>query len=136
MAGRCGGPSFCSPAPSGSCCIGSVDYLFYQDEFGGRMGAEEFARILPRAVRHVKWLCGNPDLVGASAESVLCWKRAICAAAEAFYEWDEDRKGAVSLGDYKVTRYLEDRETTARDEATAAATRELFGTGALFGGVG
>ena len=132
MARRCAHPSICS----GTCSIGTVDYIFYQDEFGGEMGAEEFARILPQAERHVKWMAGNPDLAGAPADVVMCWKRAICAAAEAFYEWDEDRKGAVSLGDYKVSRYLEDRETTSRDEATAAATRELFGTGCLFGGLG
>ena len=79
---------------------------------------------------------GYPDLSGARAVVVFCWKGAVCAAAEAFYEWDEDRKGAVSLGDYKVSRYLEDRETTSREEASAAATRELFGTGCLFGGLG
>ena len=84
----------------------------------------------------MKWMAGNPDLSGAPADVVICWKRAICAAAEAFYEWDEDRKGAISLGDYKVSRYLEDRETTSREEASAAATRELFGTGCLFGGLG
>ena len=132
MAGRSCGCGIHSAA----CALGTVDYVFYQDGFGGEMDAVSFARILPQATRHVKWLAGNPDLGGADKETVTCWKRAICAAADAFYEWDEDRKGSVSLGDYKVSRYQEDRETTANDEATAAATRELFGTGALFGGIG
>ena len=73
MAHKCSRPVICS----GTCSVGAVDYIFYQDEFGGEMSAEEFARILPQAERHVKWMSGNPELSGAPADVVICWKRAI-----------------------------------------------------------
>ena len=121
--------------PEGRVGVPAPPYKFYLDSYGGSLGASEYAAQLPAAVRHVRWVAGDPDLARASSDVVECFCRAVCAAVDAFAEWSEDRRGSVSLGDYKVSRYLEDRDTTASEEATAAACRELYGTGTLFCGV-
>lgn len=113
----------------------SVPYLFYRDEYGGALGADEYAEALPAAMRCVRALCGleGPGEFWGE-DAVRAWKRAVCAAAEAFAEFGEGRVGGYAIGDFKVTNYLE-KGTTGREVAVAAAADELAATGLLFSGV-
>lgn len=109
----------------------TVDYAFYRDEYGGELGPEGLSSALVAAERHVRWLCGG-RAPGDEAEA-LAYKRAVCAAADAFAEWGEGQVGGFSIGEFSVTHY-DNRGTTGAEMATEAAVWELCGTGLLFGG--
>lgn len=112
-----------------------VPYLFYRDEYGGALGPEDYAEAMPAALRCVRVLCGTGGPGGSWGENeLLAWKRAVCAAAEAFAEFGEGCVGGYAIGDFKVTNYME-KGTTGREVAAAAAADELAGTGLLFSGV-
>ncbi|MGI6535103.1 MAG: hypothetical protein ACOX12_01600 [Eggerthellaceae bacterium] len=59
----------------------------------------------------------------------------MCAACEAFAEFGEGRVGGYSVGDFRVTNYME-KGTTGLEVARAAALSELSGTGLAFSGAG
>ena len=65
---------------------------------------------------------------------VVAYRRAVCAACDAFAEFGEGQVGGFALGDFKVTHY-EDEGTTGEEIATQAALRELVGTSLAFAGV-
>lgn len=117
----------CGPAP--------VSYEFYQDGYGGALAAEAFAETLPAAVRCVGALTGarnvREDWDGGVADA---WRRAVCAAADAFAEYGEGRVGGFSIGSFSVTNYR-DEGTTGSEVAREAALAELAGTGLCFSGV-
>lgn len=121
------GAAGCGPAP--------VSYEFYQDGYGGALPAEAFAEALPAAVRCVGALTGARDVReewdGDRAEA---WRRAVCAAADAFAEYGEGRVGGFSIGSFSVTNYR-DGGTTGSEVAREAALAELAGTGLCFSGV-
>ena len=108
------GPAF-DPVP---------DYQFYLDGYGGTLGAEAFAEAMSAALRCVRALCGGaePDETWL-ARHTACWRRAVCAAAEAFAEFGEGRVGGYQVGDFRITNYR-DGGTTGRDVATASALGE------------
>ena len=114
-------------------CAGTmvVDFGFYRDVYGGGMSVEAFAGALPAAERHVRWLCGGRT--PACEEDELAYRRAVCAAAEAFAEFGEGQVGGFQLGSFSVTHY-DNRGTTGEEQATYACEKELFGTGLLFCG--
>ena len=58
----------------------AVDYRFYSRVYGGGLSEVAFSDCLPMAESHVKWLC---SVKGACANS-NAYKRAVCAACEAF----------------------------------------------------
>lgn len=108
-----------------------VTYQFYSETYGGGLSEAAFGLALPAAARHVNWLCDGR--VPARCE-LTAWKRAVCAAVDAFAEFGEGQVGGFVLGDFKVTHY-EDEGTTSEEIATAAALKELVGTSLAFAGV-
>lgn len=76
------GAAGCGPAP--------VPYGFYLDGYGGALAAEAFAEALPAAVRCVGGLTGRrePDPRWDEGDADA-WRRAVCAAADAFAEYGE-----------------------------------------------
>lgn len=121
------GAAGCGPAP--------VPYGFYLDGYGGALSAEAFAEALPAAVRCVGALTGARDMRedwdGGVADA---WRRAVCAAADAYAEYGEGRVGGFSIGSFSVTNYR-DEGTTGSEVAREAALAELAGTGLCFSGV-
>ena len=114
-------------------CAGamSVDFSFYRDEYGGGMGVGAFSEALPAAERHVRWICGGRE--PASEADKLAYRRAVCAAAEAFAEFGEGHVGGFQIGSFSVMHY-DNRGTTGEEQATYACEKELAGTGLLFCG--
>lgn len=123
MTGCRAGAAGTAPAP--------VTYEFYRDAYGGDLGPEELSAALVAAERHVRWLCGGR--VPACEADALAYKRAVCAAADAFSEWGEGQAGSFAIGQFSVTHY-DKRGTTGAEMAKEAAVKELCGTGLLFGG--
>ena len=121
------GAAGCGPAP--------VSYEFYQDGYGGALPAEAFAEALPAAVRCVGALTGARDVREEwDGDRAGAWRRAVCAAADAFAENGEGRVGSFSVGSFSVTNYR-DEGTTGSVVAREAALAELAGTGLCFSGV-
>lgn len=121
------GAAGCGPAP--------VSYDFYLDGYGGALAAEAFAEALPAAVRCVGGLTGRREPDPRWDEGVAdAWRRAVCAAADAFAEYGEGRVGGFSIGSFSVTNYR-DEGTTGAEVAREAALAELSFTGLVFAGV-
>lgn len=115
--------------------LAPVSYEFYLDVYGGMLFAEAFAEALPAAVRCVSALTGTRDVNESWDESVSdAWRRAVCAAADAFAEYGEGRVGGFSIGSFSVTNYR-DEGTTGAEVARGAALAELAGTGLAFSGM-
>ena len=112
-----------------------VSYGFYQDTYGGALAADALAEALPAALRCVGALTGRrePD-PGWDEGDADAWRRAVCAAADAFAEYGEGRVGGFSIGSFSVTNYR-DEGTTGAEVAREAALAELAGTGLCFTGV-
>ena len=112
-----------------------VSYDFYLDAYGGALAADSFAEALPAAVRCVCGLTGRraPD-DGWDEDLAEAWRRAVCAAADAFAEYGEGRVGGCSIGSFSVTNYRDDG-TTGAEVAREAALAELSFTGLAFAGV-
>lgn len=121
------GAAGCGPAP--------VSYGFYQDAYGGALTTEALADALPAAVRCVGGLTGRraPD-DGWDDDVADAWRRAVCAAADAFAEYGEGRVGGFSIGSFSVTNYR-DEGTTGSEVAREAALAELSFMGLVFAGV-
>ena len=113
-----------------------LDYQWYLDSYGGALGAEGFHEALPAALRLMRQVTGGawPE-AGWDFEDTCAWRRACCAAVDAFAEFGEGRVGGYAIGDFKVTNYME-KGTTGREVALEAALAELAGTGLSFCGVG
>ena len=121
------GAAGCGPAP--------VSYDFYQDGYGGVLSAADFSEVLPVAVRMVGPLTGAREVQGGwDDDQADAWRRAVCAAADAFAEYGEGRVGGFSIGSFSVTNYR-DEGTTGSVVARGAALAELAGTGLCFSGV-
>ena len=121
------GAAGCGPAP--------VSYGFYQDGYGGALAAEAFAEALPAAVRCVGALTGARDVDERWDGDVAdAWRRAVCAAADAYAEYGEGRVGGFSIGSFSVTNYR-DEGTAGSEVGREAALAELAGTGLCFSGV-
>ena len=108
----------------------AVDFTYYSEQYGGGLDEAAFVDVLPVAEAHVKWLCA---VNGACATSTA-YKRAVCAAANAFAEFGMGEVGGYTLGQFSVKNY-ENKGTTGEELATQAALRELVGTGYAFCGV-
>lgn len=112
-----------------------VSYDFYLDGYGGALSAEALAEALPAAVRCVGALTGARDAREEwDDDQAEAWRRAVCAAADAFAEYGEGRVGGFSIGSFSVTNYR-DEGTTGSEVARGAALAELAGTGICFSGV-
>lgn len=114
----------------------AVAYGYYRDSYGGTLSAEGFAEALPAAARLMGELCGFRAVGdGWTDDDADACRRACCAACDAFAEFGEGRVGGYSVGDFKVTNYME-KGTTGREVALSAALAELAGTGLAFSGCG
>ena len=121
------GAAGCGPAP--------VSYDFYLDGYGGALAAADFSEVMPAAVRLVASITGARGVRDDwDAEQADAWRRAVCAAADAFAEYGEGRVGGFSIGSFSVTNYR-DEGTTGAEVAREAALAELAGTGLCFSGV-
>ena len=121
------GAAGCGPAP--------VSYDFNQDGYGGVRAAADFSEVLPVAVRMVGPLTGAREVQGGwDDDQADAWRRAVCAAADAFAEYGEGRVGGFSIGEFSVTNYRDDG-TTGVEVAREAALAELAGTGLCWSGV-
>jgi hypothetical protein len=111
--------------------MASVTYAYYSQTYGGGLSEAAFGGSVGAAETHVRWLC---SVNGICANSTA-YKRAVCAACEAFAEFGMGQVGGMSLGDFKISRYADDKGVTGEDMATQAALKELTGTGYAFCGV-
>jgi hypothetical protein len=112
----------------------ALTYQFYRDSYGGAVGAEAFAEVLPAALRCVRKLTGAAVPDSSDTVARTAYLRAVCAALDAFAEFGEGRVGGYAIGEFKVTNYME-KGTTGEEVAQAAALGELAGTGLSFSGV-
>lgn len=108
-----------------------ADYAFYQNVFGGTLSEAAFYDCLPKALNHVRWLTGYRDPYGSC--EVRRYKRAMCAAVEAFASYGDGAIG-FTLGNFK-SAVRDGVSFSAEDKATEAALRELGDTGMGFCGV-
>lgn len=115
--------------------MAAVSYEFYQDEYGGGLSPAALSEVMPAAVRMVGSLTGAREVrVGWDDDQADAWRRAVCAAADAFAEYGEGRVGGFSIGSFSVTNYRDDG-TTGAEVAREAALAELAGTGLCWSGV-
>ena len=109
----------------------AVDYAYYSQVYGGGLSEAAFGDSIALAEAHVRWLCsGNHVHACCSA-----YKRAVCAACDAFAEFGCGETNGFKLGDFEVRRYASDDAASGEEMATQAALRELAGTGMAFAGV-
>lgn len=108
----------------------TVKYKFYTDTYEGGLSEAAFAASLPTADAHVRWLC---TVKGASTTYNM-FKRAVCAAVDAFAEYGAGEVGGFQIGEFSVKNYAS-QQTAGEELATAAALRELGLTGMAFTGV-
>ena len=108
----------------------AVDFAYYSETFGGGLPEAAFSSCVGMAEAHVKWLCA---VRGACCASTA-YKRAVCAATEAFAEYGAGEVGGYSIGEFSVKNYAS-QQTSGEQLATEAALRELAGTGYAFAGV-
>lgn len=115
--------------------MAAVSYEFYQDEYGGGLSPAALSEAVPAALRCVGALTGAREArPGWDADAADAWRRAVCAAADAFAEYGEGRVGGFSIGSFSVTNYRDDG-TTGAEVAREAALSELAGTGLCWSGV-
>ena len=108
----------------------TVTYEFYSQTYGGGLSEAVFAASLPIADSHVKWLCA----VKGATTTCNVFKRAVCAAVDAFAEYGAGEVGGFQIGEFSVKNYA-GQQTTDEELATAAALRELGLSGMSFTGV-
>lgn len=108
----------------------TVTYAWYRDSYGGGLSEAAFGESLPMADAHVRWLCA----VKGASTTCNVFKRAVCAACEAFAEYGAGEVGGYSIGQFSVRNY-ENKGTTGEELATQAALRELGLSGMAFTGV-
>ena len=110
--------------------MAAVSYKYYSETYGGGLNEAAFGEFLPVAEAHVKWLCANRCYCPTST----AFKRAVCAAVDAFAEYGAGEVGGYTIGEFSVKNYAS-QETSGEQLATQAALRELVGTGYAFAGV-
>ena len=109
----------------------AVTFEYYSEQYGGGLDEAAFGEFSGPAEAHVKWLCA----VNGACQTSTAYKRAVCAATDAFAEFGFGEVGGFSIGDFSVKNY-ENRGTTGEEIATQMALKELAGTGYAFCGVG
>ena len=110
--------------------MAAVTYAYYSNTYGSGLSEPAFSDSLPVAEAHVKWLCANRCYCPTST----AFKRAVCAAVDAFAEYGAGEVGGFQIGEFSVKNYAS-QQTTGEELATAAALRELGMSGMAFSGV-
>ena len=108
----------------------AITYAYYEQTYGGSLPQAAFDSCVNVAEAHVRWLCAASDYCPNSN----AFKRAVCAATEAFAEFGSGEVGGYSIGQFTVRNY-ENKGTTGEELATQAALRELGLSGMAFTGV-
>lgn len=108
----------------------AVTFEYYAQAYGGGLSEAAFGASVGMAESHVRWLCA---VKGCCANSTA-YKRAVCAACDAFAEYGAGEVGGYAIGGFSVRNY-ENKGTTGEELATQAALRELGPGGAAFCGV-
>ena len=111
--------------------MASVDFAYYSQVYGGGLSEAAFGDSAALAEAHVRWLCLERGVDDGSDE----FKRAVCAACDAFAEFGCGETNGFKLGDFEVRRFAEDDAASGEGMATRAALRELACTGMAFAGV-
>ena len=110
--------------------MAAVDYEYYSQTFGGGLSEAAFGDAVGLAESHMRWLCDLREY----DETCERFKRAVCAACDAFAEYGAGEVGGYSIGRFSVKNY-ENKGTTGEELATQAALRELGLSGLAFSGV-
>ena len=110
--------------------MAAVTYAYYKQAYGGGLSESAFGDYVALAEAHVKWLCANQCYCATSN----AFKRAVCAALDAFAEYGAGEVGGFQIGEFSVKNYAS-QQTTGEELATAAALRELGLSGMAFSGV-
>ena len=105
------------------------DYAFYRDEYKGKAPEAAFDEQLTGAKAHVDWLIGFNEVTEATA---VAYKRAVCAALEAFAVYGTGPAGGFSIGGFSMSPA---GAKSGKDIATEDALRELACTGLLYSGI-
>ena len=106
----------------------AVTYAYYTETYGGGLPEAAFSSCVNVAEAHVKWLCAAGDY----CPNATAFKRAVCAATEAFAEFGSGEVGGYSIGQFSVKNYENaDNESVV----TKAAIKELVGTPYIFCGI-
>ena len=108
----------------------TVTYEFYTDSYGGGLSEAAFSSSLPIADSHVKWLCA----VNGAKTTCTVFKRAVCAAVDAFAEYGAGEVDGDSIGRFSGKNYAA-QQPTGGARAAVAALRELGISGMAFTGV-
>lgn len=111
--------------------MASVGYEYYSAAYGGTLPEAAFAANVALAESHVRWLCA----VRGADESSDAFRRAVCAACEAFAEYGAGEVGGYAIGEFSVKNYAS-QQTSGEELATQAALRELGPGGMAFSGAG
>ncbi|NHM15801.1 hypothetical protein GMI69_03825 [Eggerthellaceae bacterium zg-887] len=64
----------------------AVAYQFYSETYEGGLSEAAFGASLPAATRHVRWLCDGRE---PADDELVTYRRAVCAAVDAFAEFGE-----------------------------------------------
>lgn len=111
--------------------MAAVDFDYYSGTYGGGLPEAAFAANAALAESHVRWLCA---LRGAD-DSSEAFRRAVCAACDAFAEYGAGEVGGYAIGEFSVKNYAS-QQTSGEELATQAALRELGLSGMAFAGAG
>lgn len=108
----------------------AITYEYYSQTYGGGLSEAAFGASVGLAESHVRWLCE----VNSAKATCTRYKRAVCAACDAFAEYGAGEVGGFTIGEFSVKNY-ENKGTTGEELATQAALRELGLSGMAFCGV-
>lgn len=107
-------------------------YKWYQEVYKGTLSEEVFTENLTGAIAHVNWLIALNEV---TEETVIPYKRAVCAVAEVFGTMGHNgTDGGFSIGSFSVGGWGSSSKTS-EEYATDAAVKELALCGLLFQGV-
>ncbi len=81
--------------------MAAVDYAFYSGTYLGGLAEAAFGANEPMAEAHVRWLCAARGADEGSIE----FRRAVCAATDAFAEYGAGEVGGFSIGEFSVKNY-------------------------------
>lgn len=109
------------------------DYSFYTDTYGGRLPEDVFREGAAEAESFVKYLVGWNEV--DTEEKRTAYKRACCAAVDAFAQYGDGAIGGFSIGSFSTTQTSYTGSANARDVARQKAMGELLKAGLLWGGI-
>ena len=98
------------------------DFEFYKDEYRGSLSQDQFDTQLSNALAHVRWLIGFNEVTESTSEQ---FKRAVCAAIEAFYTYGiDDPVSGFSIGNFSMNS---NSSQACNGKSIATETGLLFG---------